>query len=73
METNIIIYSHLKEFMDFGNDIKARITYRKCIKAGKIVLALRIAKKYKLHPGQYDMTIAAIWTEIAKKQKDEKP
>jgi len=46
------------EIQDFANKTKAKIVYAKCVKANKIELARKIAKKYELSVEHDDCVFA---------------
>lgn len=56
--------SLIKEMADYSESfdkaikVKARRIYIKCIKSGKIELAIRISNKYDLHSGGDDLIMA---------------
>lgn len=49
----------LYDFEQFGKQIHAKIVHRKCLKMGKLELAKRITKQYKIDPfNKSDVSIA---------------
>lgn len=50
MEVEIFNPELLDELIQFSKQKHAEIVYRRCIQAGKISLAKKIAKKYNLYP-----------------------
>lgn len=54
----------LDELVDYGKRKKAEIVYRKCLRAGKRILAERIKRKYNLRE-QHDDKITAFGFAIA--------
>ena len=48
----------LQEFAEYGNNLKAKIVYRKCLQNRKFEIAKRIKEKYKLVDKHDDTVIA---------------
>lgn len=55
-----------EDFVNYGNDMKASIVFRKCIRAKKFILADKIKRKYRLESSYSDMVIATGMALIAK-------